>query len=122
MAGVTIRDGTEPGAQGGLEFDLAEMLAALGARVKEAVWRGRGLQYVSSDDQVIDCLERLGSEEDVSGAELLAILPELRQIIDGEFEARTSPGAAPWVTLRAVDSSWWEVYADDPNVIGAVRE
>jgi hypothetical protein len=121
MRGVIIRDGTEPGARGGLEFDLAEVLQALGERVDASRWRGRGLSYVSRDDEDIEPLERLGTGGLVAGRELMAILPRLFQVIDGEFEGILAEGVLPWVVVRAVDSSWWEVLSDMPEVLEAVR-
>jgi hypothetical protein len=58
----------------------------------------------------------------VSGEEFLAHAREILQVIDGEFEA-VQPGdlSPPWLILRAVDSSWWEVYSDDPDVEAAFR-
>jgi hypothetical protein len=121
MHAILIRDGTEPGARGGLEFDLAEVLAALGDRVATSRWRGRGLFYVSRDEQDIESLERLGVGEDISGVDLLAALPRLLQVIDGEFEATSAAGEVPWVIVRAVDSSWWEIRSEEPRILEALR-
>ena len=57
MQGVIIRDGAEPGGSGGLEFDLPEILAALGERVAKSRWRCASLQYTSRDEQNIPVLE-----------------------------------------------------------------
>jgi hypothetical protein len=121
MRGVIIRDGTGPGGPGGLQFDLAEVLRALGERVTRSRWRGRGLWYVSRDEEDIETLERLGAGELVAGHELVAILPRLMQVIDGEFEGIAAGGELPWVVVRAVDSSWWEVLSDEPEVLEAIR-
>lgn len=121
MRGVIIRDGTEPGGGGGLEFDLPEVLGALGERVAASRWRGRGLCYVSRDERGIEALERLGAGGEVMGGELLAALPRLLQVIDGEFEGLGTARPSPWVVVRAVDSSWWEVYSDEPAVLVAVQ-
>lgn len=121
MHGVIIRDGTEPGARGGLEFDISHVLAALGDRVATSAWRGRHLSYVSRDEQDIEALERLGAGEDVGGADLLAALPRLLQITNGEFEATSAVGEAPWVLVCAVDSSWWEIHSEEPQILEAVR-
>lgn len=121
MHGVIVRDGTQPGGGGGLEFDLAQVLAALGDRVAASSWRARELSYVSQNDAEIEPLERLRAGALVSGADLLDSLPRLIQVIDGEFEGFELDGEPPWVVVRAVDSSWWEVHAERPEVLAAVR-
>jgi len=44
------------------------------------------------------------------------------QVIKGVFEAhRANNYGTPLVTVRAVDSSWWEVYSDDSGVHQTLR-
>ena len=119
MQGVTIRDGTEPGGSGGLEFDLREVLAALGKRAVAFRWRSRYLQYVSRDEQDISVLERLRAQDVVSGADFVNGIDQLLQVIDGEFEAFDKNRR--WVVIRAADSSKWEVWSDDQSVLEAVQ-
>ena len=42
------------------------------------------------------------------------------QIIDGQFTGVDEQGDA-WVVIRAVDSSWWEVWSDNQWVHDAIR-
>jgi hypothetical protein len=121
MRGLIIRDGVAPGGEGSLEFDLAEVLTALGERVATSQWRVRGLWYTSRDEKDIEPLDRLGNGASIDGADLLECLPRLLQVIDGEFAATTHDASSPWVIVRAVDSSWWEVLSDDPAVLAAIR-
>jgi hypothetical protein len=121
LHGVRILDGTEPGARGGLEFDLPDVLAALGERVSNSRWRCRLLWYTSTDEQDIDVLHRMDQGELVDGHILLGAIDRLMQVIDGEFEGVEAEGAAPWVLIRAVDSAWWEGFSDDPSVLVAIR-
>ena len=118
MPGVIIEDGVEE--HGGLAFDLSEVLAALGRSPAHSAWTGRGLSYVSDDDVPIPVLDQIGAGGTVSGADLLAALPQLHQVIDGEFDGVGADGRV-WVRIRAVDSTWWEVHSEDPEVIDAVR-
>jgi hypothetical protein len=120
MRGVVIRDGTEPGGTGGLEFDLAEVLSALGPRVGESRWSSRNLSYVSIDETNIDTLDAAAAGGSVAGNDLVKTLPQLLQVIDGELQG-FSQDSAPWVVIRAVDSSWWEVLSDDPSSLQAIR-
>jgi hypothetical protein len=49
----------------------------------------------------------------LTGSELLALASETRQVIDGEFEGFRRRESQPWVTLKAIDSTYWEVFARD---------
>jgi hypothetical protein len=119
---LIIRDGTEPGGGGGLAFDLPEVLGALGEKAHSWVWRGRDIQYVSRDERDVAVIQELAAGRALAGADLIAGLEQLLQIIDGEFEA-TEPGEqVPAVVIRAVDSSWWEVLSDDAAVLAAIRQ
>jgi hypothetical protein len=121
VQGVIIRDGTEPGGSGNLDFDLVEVLAALGQRVMTSSWRCPRLQYTSRDERDVPVLEQVGTEgRTVLGAELTRGIGQLLQVIDGEFEA-FDENEGRWAVIRAVDSSWWEVWSDDKSVLEAVR-
>jgi hypothetical protein len=120
VQGVIIRDGTEPGGRGALDFDLVEVLAALGSRVYEARWRCTHIRYTSKDERDIRVLEQVASGEVVSGGNLSDGIDQLMQVIDGEFEGLDESGQR-WVLIRAVDSSWWEVWSDDVSVLDVVR-
>ena len=121
MRGVIIRDGVKPGGGGELEFDLAEVLTALGGHVETSFWRARGLWYKSHDGKEIETLERLRDGATVGGNELLQSVPRVLQIIDGEFTASAADDLHPWAIVRAVESSWWEVLTDDPAVLARIR-
>jgi hypothetical protein len=118
---LIIRDGTEPGGQGGLEFDLREVLLAVEEQSRRCTWRGRDIHYVSRDDCDVGPMHSLGQGRAVAGDDLIDGIGQLLQVIDGEFEA-TEPGRDnPSLVIRAVDSSWWEVLSDDATVQAAIR-
>lgn len=106
--------------EGELGFDLADVLNALGPRVARSTWAIEGLNYVSHDETDIPVLHG-GDGARVLGTELLSSLPNLLQVIDGEFRAFEA-GGEPWVILRAVDSSWWEVVSEDRAALSAIRD
>ncbi len=121
MHGVKIRDGTELGGSGGLTFDLAKILAALGKPAGKSRWSCTDLNYVSRDDQDVPVLERAAIPgQEVSGRELIDGTGQSVQVIDGQFTGVDEQGDA-WVVIRAVDSSWWEVWSDNQWVHDAIR-
>ena len=75
MQGLKIRDGTELGGPGGLEFGLAKGLVALGRVGAKSRWSCADLNYVSKDDQSVPVLERAETPgHTVSGVELSMVL------------------------------------------------
>jgi len=121
MPGLKIRDGTEPGGSGGLQFDLSKVLAALGQAAVKSRWSCADLNYVSKDDREVPVLERAATPgEQVAGLELIEGTRLLLQVIDGQFTGFDEDGNV-WVIIRAVDSSWWEVWSDNKWVHEAIR-
>jgi len=57
----------------------------------------------------------------LSGHDLMAATDRVLQVIDGEFDAFDDDQNKPWVIVRAIDSSFWEVESSDANVLAAVR-
>jgi len=53
------------------------------------------------------------------GSELIEGARQLLQVVDGQFSGVDEDGNV-WVIIRAVDSSWWEVWSDNEWVHGAI--
>jgi hypothetical protein len=118
---LVIRDGTEAGARGALDFDLEDVLAALGPVVLTSQWRCSGLWYIANDDRDVDLFDRLSTQSDLIGGEtLLRACGRVSRFIDGEFEG-VAAGGDRWIIIRAVDSSFWEVFSDRQDVLDAIR-
>jgi hypothetical protein len=101
----------------------------LGPSSLNAWWRPRTpIWYIAEDEASIDALEwRDGDAQWTSGSELLNETQRLLQVVDGVIEGfrtpnKPTPSDQPWVVLRAIDSSWWEVYTDDSEVLTAIRD
>lgn len=57
----------------------------------------------------------------ISGTELRELADGVRQVIWGEFRGYWNPSAhAPWVTVLAVNSTFYEVVSDDAVVLAEV--
>jgi hypothetical protein len=121
MRGVRMRDGTEPGGSGSLDFDLAEILAALGPVVRKSRWVCSELNYVTRDNRDVEALERaFRSREPISGEDILKGAAATLQVVDGLF-AGLDEDDSKWVVVRSVDSTWWEVWSDHDWVLDAIR-
>ena len=53
--------------------------------------------------------------------ELAGFAAQVAQVIDGEFSAILPGETEPWLVIRAVDSSWWEVFSANGRVFDALR-
>ena len=106
-----------------LAFDLGQVLDALGPRALASTWRCAGLWCTSKEGRsgarFLEDAEASGRT--MLGSELRRAADDVRQVIDGEFAAADEERGAPWALVRAVDSSWWEVFADESAVLDAVR-
>ena len=56
----------------------------------------------------------------IAGEHLSRIAHDLTQVIDGKFAALESSDS-PWVIIRAVDSSFYEVFSTESAVLDRVR-
>lgn len=117
MRGIRIRD-----LDGGhLAFDLKELLDAVGASALSSEWKCSIAELIS-----IESVESLESAYEnaprISGPKIRDLAAQTRQVIDGTFEAYRSEEYRPWLILRAVDSTYWEVLSDDPAVLASVRK
>jgi hypothetical protein len=98
-----------------LPISLQDILNVLGATGRSAVWRVSGVEVAPSE-----LADRLHAASDrgmaLSGDELFALAAGI-QVIDGEFEATRAKTTEPWVLLRAVDGTSWDVVTDDLGVL-----
>ena len=95
-----------------LAFDLRDLLRVLGDATMDLWWK-------CTVDECIP-VEGMPSLEDrfnkpavIKGGDLLVLAASTRQVIDGIFEGFQSGSNIPWVKLEAIDSSYWEVTAND---------
>lgn len=103
-----------------LSFDLRELLDALGEDAMRATWHCEVGDFVPADDAKY-LVPAYDAATSIAGAILYQLASQTRQVIDGRFVATRDGSAEPWLTLLAVDSSWWEVTTDDPAVVQAIE-
>ena len=111
--------------RGVLAFDLRDLIRLLAPPSLTASWT-----IASPDASLFEAtgaggrrLEELAAKSaHIKGDELLALADETVQVIWGDFVAAlpTNP-EREWVTIRAVDSSFYELETSDEAVIAKVR-
>lgn len=115
-SGVSISD---VDARGVLSLDLREILALVPEDAIDSSWQ------VSGADAVGPSAEALHDASDagvlLSHPRLCEIAADLTQTIDGEFRAYRPGESDPWLVIRAVDSSGFDVISDDLALIETLR-
>jgi hypothetical protein len=116
MRGVRIRDLAEGKY---LAFDLKEILHCLGPRARKSDWLCSVEECIGHGDT--DTLEAsFNSGTRIPGTRFSALANQTRQIVDGVFQAFDPGASSPWVRVEAIDSSYWEVFSDDPKILSMI--
>lgn len=118
MKGITIRD--IDAERGVLAFDLRDILEILGEKGLVSVWTAVGVEVASGVSAAR--MEALADEQEtIIGNELQHLAKTVNQVIDGEFKGTLPGGTAPWIVVRAVDSSAYDVETDDEQLLSEIR-
>ena len=112
MPSIRIRDLDQRGI---LTFDLADLLNVLGQSALTSTWMCSVEECISTEDARSDLEQAFSLESRIPGTELTRLAAETRQVIDGVFEAYRHGQPTPWLTLAAIDSTYWEVTASSPD-------
>ena len=116
MRGVRICDMHE---RGFLAVDLQHILDLFGERTIQSQWRA---SEVWETGEAGEELERLADAKTlIPGDRLSDLAHHLVQVIDGEFAGFESGNDSPWIIIRAVDSTFYEVLSEEPAVLDRVR-
>jgi hypothetical protein len=116
MKCVSIMDKTN----GVLAVSLADVLDTLGTDAEGLRWRISGVECLGDG---ADELHRLSDAQAIVDTSALRALAEsVYQIIDGIFAGCIDGDAAPKIVVRAVDSSAYDVEAEDERVLAKVRQ
>jgi hypothetical protein len=116
MYAVTIDDRNESGV---LALDLKDVLKALGARVSQSRWTIADVEAIGG--AAADALMGYPDQSlALNGKELLELAEGVDQIVNGRFAAFTGNSERPWVTVFAVDSSAFDVVAEDEEVLDGI--
>lgn len=129
MATLRIHDSNGPA----LAVDLRHLIDLLAPRSLQATWTvspvtfhfpshdltEKELMATGQGSDLLEELARTGSS--VSGAAMSELAHATRQVIWGEFAATLPRQDVAWVTIRAIDSSFYEVTTTDEAVLNKVK-
>jgi hypothetical protein len=119
MQGIKIKDSIRAESGYYLSFDLKEIFVAIGDSVLSSTWRCYDVECTG--ENAGELYKVSDEEQNISGDELLRVVSGIDQTIDGEFEAFYGEGE-PWLVVKAVDSSWFEVWSHDTEILERVRK
>ncbi len=115
MKTISILDKIDRGDSQVLAFDVHDILRLLGSVVMELEWQMIGLECSGEN---ADSLHRLcDGAVRVTGEELMRLTQPRLQTIDGEYQGFRPDAGDPWIVIRAVDSSCFDVECMDPQVL-----
>ena len=117
-----------------LAVHLPDLLGLLGSRALQADWTVSPVklfyptlnsfddEFMVVGDESADQLEEYSRNKSPLNGKLLAELAKATvQIIWGEFAAVLPDQDSIWVTIRAIDSTFYEVTTSDPTVLDRIR-
>lgn len=119
MAGIRIHDRTDDDQ---LAFDLAELLACLGAKAELSRWSCSVDECIAEDGARPDLEDAYNAPTGVSGSELARLAAETLQVIDGVFEAFRPGERQPWLRLEAIDATYWEALTAKADDLAELRD
>ncbi len=112
-----------------LALDLKDLLRLLAPGSLEACWvvstvksPKPGHEWFEATGEGGERLEGLAQEDgQLSGSDLAALAANTRQVIWGEFVGLApTQSDKPWVIIRAVDSTFYEIVSDDEAVLSKI--
>jgi hypothetical protein len=118
VAGIRIHDRTD---EQELAFDLADLLACLGDKALSSQWKCSVGECIAQEGARPDLEGAYDAPAGVSGTELIALAAETLQVVDGVFEAFRPGERRGWIALEAVDSTYWEAFAEKTDDLAALR-
>jgi hypothetical protein len=114
---IRIQDPAQAGQDKVLSFDLCDLLALIGRPARDSLWCCRSVECTGKSASELDAIADQGLI--VSGRTFTHIALLLDQTIEGEFVALREDEA--WLVIRAVDSSWFEVWSRETALLEEIR-
>lgn len=115
MQGITISDKKN----NVLAFDLIDILKIIGEKAINSTWKISDVECIGKDAEKLQNISDYSNQ--ISGKELFSISSNLLQVIDGVFEAYLDEENLPWLIIRAVDSSEYDIESNDKVLIAKIK-
>jgi hypothetical protein len=104
--------------RGGVYHGLADVLEALGPYVDGYTWRWKVDEAIGPSTPILEATD----VRTMTTRELAALTGPDTQVVDGEFAGFLDRAAeTPTVIIRAFDSTSWDVYSDDDQLLEELR-
>ena len=94
---------------------LADLLRLLGETIRNYTWKAK-IEEVAPHPKA-EAFEAMLRNYALNTAELLAVADWDVQIIDGEVIGYADPEQTAAITIRAVDSTSWDILSPDPSIL-----
>jgi hypothetical protein len=111
MCGVEIHD-MHP--RGYLSFDLKDILRSLHDEVVQRVWKVDSVESTGDATRRLEYLSESG--DTISGLELIDLAEHTNQVIWGTFRGDELGASSSKLTIKAIDSTLWEVFGDTASL------
>ena len=115
MSGISLK-----AQRGDAYLSLAELLFVLGRPLLKLHWKTR-VSKVAGPEEVAARLTSVAEEDWLGTFDLLHLVTPDVRIVDGEVTGYDAQGERI-LNVRAVDSSWWDVETDDPEILQTLSE
>jgi len=117
MNGISL-----PMWEGTVPVTLSNLVTSIGVgRVRNTRWELRGVDSAGDPAAAREVNELSDGGSSVPGDTLIDLAARGVQIIDGEVLGYQPDEIRPWIVIRAVDSSWWDVESDDQALLALLR-
>jgi hypothetical protein len=118
MFGVAIMDRDPNGV---LTLDLKDILRLIGREAQTAEWLVSDVEVL--DGEAATELEDLADRGlRIPGQVLVRLSEQVGQVINGCFQAYREHMDKPWIVIRAVDSSAFDVQTDSEALVTQIRQ
>ena len=104
-----------------LAFDVREILSVLGDSVIHSKWTMRNVKCFG--DESADEIHRISDAgRMVSGVLLQSLIEGVSQTIEGEFWGYHDGEQIPWIKIRTIDGSGFDIETSSDEIVEAVQE
>ena len=101
-------------------FDLIDILYVIGEPAEASEWLCSGVECEGAG---AERLHKLADQnQHISGSMLVQIAADVTCTIEGYFRAFQSSDGSPWLVIRAVDGTEFDVESRDEGIIAVLKQ